>query len=492
MQIDGRTYRGTLLQGGDWAHTVGTMAHEFGHALDLPDLYDLNYAGPADDSAGIGNWGLMGWGATGWKAGDGPAPLSPWSREQLGWLGPGNINLVEITCDTLDLPVPDGAGLVYKVPLPARVAANGNYDQEYLLLEGRSRTGYYDRHSPGAGLLVWRVFPHAFDNNTEEGKLVDLICADGTLEGDDLDAWAHDPDHRRTHGGNRGDGTDPFDGLRHTRLALPATAGAGPGRSTRLTVHWRGDRLLVDVHLPRWSGTISGEVHWVGDILVDGDITVSPGGKLVLYTNTRIRFAATDRLGAGVDPERVELRVEGDLQISLKRLFLYSDPRSTWGTITPAPIVFEGAAPGALWHGLVLPETTRLHLLELADQIVIRDALHGLFDPDSNPAAVPTAITAAGAGPAVASLLANFPNPFNGATTLRYNLSQTARVRLDLYNSLGQSVRLLVDEVQPAGLQQAVWDGLDAAGRAAASGIYFVRLAVEGYPLQSRQLLLVR
>ena len=73
------------------SQTVGTMAHEYGHILGLPDLFDVSYlslgdaAGPEEDSAGIGNWGLMGWGASGWNGDDGPTALSAWSRVRLGW-----------------------------------------------------------------------------------------------------------------------------------------------------------------------------------------------------------------------------------------------------------------------------------------------------------------------------------------------------------------------------------------------------------------------
>ncbi len=63
--------------------TIGVFVHEFGHILGLPDLYDTGYT-----TDGIGNWGLMSGGA--WLGPDGngsqPAPLSAWSRTQLGWL----------------------------------------------------------------------------------------------------------------------------------------------------------------------------------------------------------------------------------------------------------------------------------------------------------------------------------------------------------------------------------------------------------------------
>ena len=79
--VSSRMNAASLGREGSFALTVGTMAHEFGHALSLPDLYDLSYTGPEDDSAGIGRWGLMGWGAQGWNGTDGPNPFSAPSLE---------------------------------------------------------------------------------------------------------------------------------------------------------------------------------------------------------------------------------------------------------------------------------------------------------------------------------------------------------------------------------------------------------------------------
>jgi len=82
---------GTIQQGRTFAETSGTICHEYGHLLGLPDLFDVGFIrsgseDPTDDSAGIGNWGLMGWGALGWQGDDGPTSLSAWSRMRLGWV----------------------------------------------------------------------------------------------------------------------------------------------------------------------------------------------------------------------------------------------------------------------------------------------------------------------------------------------------------------------------------------------------------------------
>ena len=74
----------------------------------------------------------------------------------------------------------------------------------------------------------------------------------------------------------------------------------------------------------------------------------------------------------------------------------------------------------------------------------------------------------------------NYPNPFNPSTIIPYQLSATSPVRLDVFNILGQRVATLVDGAQGAGAYVARWDGTDAAGGAAASGLYFYRLTVGG------------
>jgi hypothetical protein len=70
----------------------------------------------------------------------------------------------------------------------------------------------------------------------------------------------------------------------------------------------------------------------------------------------------------------------------------------------------------------------------------------------------------------------NYPNPFNPTTTLRFDLPRPSQVSLAVFNVLGQTVRVLVDDMLPAGNHEVSWDGRDANGRQAASGIYLYRL----------------
>ena len=82
------------------------------------------------------------------------------------------------------------------------------------------------------------------------------------------------------------------------------------------------------------------------------------------------------------------------------------------------------------------------------------------------------------------------PNPYNPATVIGYQLPEAGRVRLSIYNLLGQEVRVLVDERMEAGSFTATWDGSDALGRRVASGVYLYRIQAEGFSASKRMLLL--
>ncbi len=87
------------------------------------------------------------------------------------------------------------------------------------------------------------------------------------------------------------------------------------------------------------------------------------------------------------------------------------------------------------------------------------------------------------------SLGQNYPNPFNPSTIIPYQLPAPARVRLEVFNLLGQRIATLVDEVRPPGFHNARWDGTDAAGRAVAAGLYLYRLQSDHMAATGRMVL---
>jgi len=65
----------------------------------------------------------------------------------------------------------------------------------------------------------------------------------------------------------------------------------------------------------------------------------------------------------------------------------------------------------------------------------------------------------------------NYPNPFNPATTINYEIPLETKVKLEVFNMLGQNVGTLVDDTKPAGKYQYRWEPTDLP-----CGVYFYRL----------------
>jgi hypothetical protein len=99
-------------------------------------------------------------------------------------------------------------------------------------------------------------------------------------------------------------------------------------------------------------------------------------------------------------------------------------------------------------------------------------------------------ITTSDAAPVITTrhrLGAARPNPFNPRTLIPYTLAHDARVRIEILDVRGKRVRSLLDVGARAGTHDAMWDGLDDAGRPLASGAYVVRMSVDGQPLAATE-----
>jgi Tol biopolymer transport system component len=90
-----------------------------------------------------------------------------------------------------------------------------------------------------------------------------------------------------------------------------------------------------------------------------------------------------------------------------------------------------------------------------------------------------------------AGIVSVYPNPFNPHTTVSFAINRPQRVRIDIHDAAGRHVTTLTDGKYPAGDHEVRWDGLDSAGREAASGIYFLRFEA-AKRTESRKLVLVR
>jgi len=96
----------------------------------------------------------------------------------------------------------------------------------------------------------------------------------------------------------------------------------------------------------------------------------------------------------------------------------------------------------------------------------------------------------ASALPQQLSLEPSYPNPFNGATTIRFLLPRAGTVEIRVYNLSGQRVATLVREALNAGAHTVQWNGTNDRGYPAASGVYSVQLRGADQIVAQRLLLL--
>ncbi len=110
----------------------------------------------------------------------------------------------------------------------------------------------------------------------------------------------------------------------------------------------------------------------------------------------------------------------------------------------------------------------------------------GIISPDNG-----SRITSAGSSNNQAGLLRefkleqNYPNPFNPITVIKYQLKESGKTTLKIYNLLGQEVVTLVNEVQTAGEHNVEWN---AGGFA--SGVYFYQLKAGNFVVTKKLILL--
>lgn len=83
------------------------------------------------------------------------------------------------------------------------------------------------------------------------------------------------------------------------------------------------------------------------------------------------------------------------------------------------------------------------------------------------------------------SLEQNFPNPFNPSTTIKFALPNQSKVKLVVYNSLGEQLDVLKDDLIESGYHEVVWEASNFA-----SGVYFVRIEANDFVSVKKMLLL--
>jgi M6 family metalloprotease-like protein len=173
------TQEGKIIKGGVIAAGIsqlfpkgnmGLMAHEFGHLLGLPDLYDAGYSQGGIQSCGVGPYSLMGYGLyKGTPFGTLPANLSPWEKIYLGWAFP---KLVTYDfCDAISSS--SNSQFFLKIP-----AYGGTSQTEYFLIEFRKKE-LFDSDFPSEGVLIWHIDENIVNSGISSNSVNVYECFPG-------------------------------------------------------------------------------------------------------------------------------------------------------------------------------------------------------------------------------------------------------------------------------------------------------------------------
>ena len=122
---------------------IGTICHEFGHVLGLPDFYDTDYE-QNGQSNHPGEWSVMAGGSY-FNSGRQPIGYSIFERYMVGFATPTTIN----AAGTYSLTNVQTTNTGYRI--------NSAQDKEYFMLENRQQDNKWNRYAPGHGMLVFRV-----------------------------------------------------------------------------------------------------------------------------------------------------------------------------------------------------------------------------------------------------------------------------------------------------------------------------------------------
>ncbi len=219
------------------------------------------------------------------------------------------------------------------------------------------------------------------------------------------------------------------------------------------------------------------------------DITVSPDVVAVNYASkATIRVKVNTANNIDYVGNAVLLNGLQDIWVTHRTFF---DDGVSGGDDVAGDGIFTHNSIQASSDAVIGPRILRIN----AEVFSADGRLHGTavaFEPFAVVQNPPTSVeTPAGNIPNAFSLSQNYPNPFNPETRIRYDLPKSTQVKLEIFNLLGQKVRVLLNEQKTAGTHTIVWDGRLANGEVAPSGAYIYRLKTEEFE-QSKKLLLLR
>lgn len=87
-------------------------------------------------------------------------------------------------------------------------------------------------------------------------------------------------------------------------------------------------------------------------------------------------------------------------------------------------------------------------------------------------------------------LHANYPNPFNPTTQIRFDLPEMSNATLTIYNMIGQKIRTFNMQSAPAGYHSLTWNATNDYGQQVSAGVYLYQLQTKGFTRTKKMILL--
>jgi Secretion system C-terminal sorting domain len=84
----------------------------------------------------------------------------------------------------------------------------------------------------------------------------------------------------------------------------------------------------------------------------------------------------------------------------------------------------------------------------------------------------------------------NYPNPFNPVTTISFEIGESGKAQVEIFNAKGQKVKTLLDDNLDIGAHSVDWTGNDSNNKRVSSGIYFYKVSVNGKQKIKKMLML--
>ena len=347
------TLDGVIL--GDWYHnsgysqfgeihldhpaTIGVMAHELGHDLSWPDLYDTD-----GSSDGLGVWSIMSsgnWNRTGTNFhGTSPALPDAWLKWYQGWLTP---TVVSGTITSAPIYQAENNASAY-VLCPNSGGVDWEFYQysgtgEYFLVENRQLVSY-DAALPGCGLNILHIDESVTNTNSananEYHPLVKFMQADGL---DEL-LWGD------SYNSERGDDGDPFPGVTTNRTFNY--------NSTPNSRFYSGaDSLAAVTNISNCATTMTADLSYSG--VANQPPVANAGMDQVTFTNMLVSLDGS----GSFDP---------DSNYPLTYL---------WSQVSGLPITLIN--PGTVSPTFIAPSLPSIVVL----QLVVTDSLGTISSPDN-------------------------------------------------------------------------------------------------------------